>query len=304
MRKFIISDIHGNGNLYYSVMSYIENISIYDDVTLYINGDLIDRGIDSAEILLDLINKINNKNNPFKIVYLGGNHEQLMYEIYQKRRKGIYVSNYNDWYNNGGNITDQTIEDLLEKDEILKVVDFIGNLELYHKFNEKINNKNIVLVHASSPVDAKDNCHLKIKDDEANINYLLWTRINDPSIPFRCRIGYKDYFTIAGHTPNNSKYGYIYDKDENYLNIDGGSAMYVSGYFEYNHYPLIEIKDNYLKILTFNNNNEIIYGNYFKDFKSIPFTYEELDNERKFLNKDLKIKKLIKLPNNIVGYEE
>ena len=55
MRKYIISDIHGNGNLYYSVMSYIENISKIDDVVLYINGDLIDRGPNSSEILLDLI---------------------------------------------------------------------------------------------------------------------------------------------------------------------------------------------------------------------------------------------------------
>ena len=48
MRKFIISDIHGNGNLYYSVMSYLENISKCEDVTLYINGDLIDRGLESG----------------------------------------------------------------------------------------------------------------------------------------------------------------------------------------------------------------------------------------------------------------
>ena len=34
MRKFIISDIHGNGDLYYSVMSYLENISKEDEVTL------------------------------------------------------------------------------------------------------------------------------------------------------------------------------------------------------------------------------------------------------------------------------
>lgn len=32
MRKFVISDIHSNGNLYYSVISYIENTSKYDDV--------------------------------------------------------------------------------------------------------------------------------------------------------------------------------------------------------------------------------------------------------------------------------
>ena len=70
MRKFIISDIHGYGNLYYSVMGYLDNISKNEEIELYINGDLIDRGYESAEILLDVIKRI--KENKFKIVYLGG----------------------------------------------------------------------------------------------------------------------------------------------------------------------------------------------------------------------------------------
>ena len=86
MRKFIISDIHGNGNLYYSVMSYLENISKGEDVILYINGDLIDRGIESGEILLDVFERIKENNPHFKIIYLAGNHELMMYEVFEKRR--------------------------------------------------------------------------------------------------------------------------------------------------------------------------------------------------------------------------
>ena len=58
MRKFIVSDIHGLGNFYYSIMNYLDNINKEEDVTLYINGDVIDRGINSAEILLDLYRNI------------------------------------------------------------------------------------------------------------------------------------------------------------------------------------------------------------------------------------------------------
>ena len=65
MRNFVISDIHGNGNLYYSVMSHLENVSKMDEVTLFINGDLIDRGLDSGEILLDVIERIKNPDNSF-----------------------------------------------------------------------------------------------------------------------------------------------------------------------------------------------------------------------------------------------
>ena len=273
MRKFVISDIHGNGNLYYSVMSYLENISKCEDVTLYINGDLIDRGLESGEVLLDVIRRIKEENSHFKIIYLAGNHELMMHEVMEKHRKYIHVRDNNDWYNNGGWITDDSLWDILnDREEILKVASFIANLDVYYKFPEKMGGKNIVLVHASSPLEVKDECGMKTKDLNPFTAYYVWARKDDPYMPFRCRIGNKDYFSIVGHTPNKSKFGYYYDQHENYINIDGGCAPYVSGYFEYDHYPLVEVKDDYLKILTFNNNNEIIYGNYFKEGKRIPFS--------------------------------
>lgn len=290
MRNFAISDIHGNGNLYYSVISYIENISKYDDVTLYINGDLIDRGQESAEILIDLIRRIHDVNNPFKIEYLGGNHELLMYNVFEKRRANIEVPSYNDWYGNGGFVTDKGLENNLSKKQIDEIVDYIGNLKLYHKFKEEINGKKIVLVHACCPKEVKDECDLKICEKEKPIFYIVWTRKNDPFVPFKCRIGNKKYFSIVGHSANEEKYGYMYDKYENYLNIDGGSAMFVYGMSDFEHFPLVEINNEFLKILTFNNKNEIIYGNYLMNNKSILFSEEQLDFERSFLNKKLVLK--------------
>lgn len=304
MRKFIISDIHGNGNVYYSVMNYLDNINKKEDITLFINGDLIDRGIESAEILLDLKKRI--EDNFFKIVYLGGNHELLMYQIFDKRKKNITVSQYNDWYVNGGWVTDCRLKDILgyNKEKILEVADFISNLKIFHMFDEKILGKNIVLVHAACPTDIVYNSDICIKDNNSLVNYCVWTREIDPFIPFRCRIGNDNYFSIVGHTPNDNKYGYVYNERENYLNIDGGCSMYVRGEFSYDHVPLVEIKDNYLKILTFNNNNEIIFGNYFDGSKSILISDKELDDDRRYLNNNLLIKKLKRLEDNIIGYEE
>ena len=300
MRKYIVSDIHGNGNFYYSIMPYLNNISNKEDIILYINGDLIDRGLESGEILLDVIRRIKENNPQFKIIYLGGNHEDMMYKYYQEKIKGK-IDNFNIWYENGGYITDYALEDLLSDREILEVIDFIGNQDLYYLFKEKINQKNIVLSHSACPKNPKIKS-IKIKDNHDDINYLLWSRKNNFYLPNV--IGNKKYFTIVGHTPNNHPFGFIYDDKENFLNIDGGSSMYVSGLFQYDHYPLIEIKDNYLKILTFNNNNEIIYGNYFKDSKIIPFTEEELNEERKNLDSDLEPKKLIKLDDGVIGYHD
>lgn len=300
MRKFIISDIHGFGNLYYSVMGYLDRISETEEIELYINGDLIDRGLESASILLDIKKRI--AENKFKIVYLGGNHELLMYQEFENRKKGINHYN-NNWYLNGGNITDDGLYDILQsEDKILEVVDFISNLNIYHKFKEKIWHKEILLVHAASPFKVLDTCDMKIKDDNEEVLYTVWTRDTIPFTNIKANVGHNDFFTIIGHTPNNTKTGFSYNKKYNYLNIDGGAAYYVNGYFEYNHFPLVEVCNDYLKILTFNSNNEIIQGNYFYNHVFYRFAKKELIEENNLLDSNIKIKKLTINEDGIVGY--
>ena len=296
-----MSDIHGFGNVYYAMMNYLDNINKDEEIELYINGDLIDRGYESAEILLDIKKRI--EENKYKIVYLGGNHELMMHELFLDRKQGKYTY-FNNWYNNGGYITDDGLYDILKtKEKILEVVDFVSNLEIYHKFEEKINNKPIILVHAACPVNVKDNCPICIKDDNSEIYNCVWARKHNYFGLFKSKIGNEKYFTIIGHTPNNNALGYYYDAEDNTLNIDGGCASHVSGCFAYNHFPLVEVCDNYLKILTFNSNNEITHGNYFYDNKVIPYSKNELKIDQKYLNKDLKVKKLALNSDHIVYYK-
>lgn len=302
MRKFIISDIHGFGNVYYAMMKYLDNLNKEEDIELYINGDLIDHGYESAEILLDVIKRI--KENKFKITYLGGNHELMMHEVFEKRRKGMNVSPFEDWFNNGGYITDDGLAEILNYDnnKILEVADFVSNLKIYHLFEETINKKKILLIHAGAPIYAYKKCRLRVKDNNESVFWYVWARENYPNVLFRCRIGNDNNFTIVGHTPNNSPLGYNYHESGNYLNIDGGCAFYVSGHFNYNHFPLVEVCDGYLKILTFNSNNEIICANYFDGNKSFSYTKEEIEEARKYLDKDVKIKKLSLNFDGICGY--
>ena len=58
MKNFIVSDLHGNSNIYNSIIRYLENINKEDELNLYINGDLIDRGKDSAYMLIDIKDRI------------------------------------------------------------------------------------------------------------------------------------------------------------------------------------------------------------------------------------------------------
>ena len=291
MKKFIISDIHGNSNIYYSIMNYLENINKEEEVKLYINGDIIDRGEDSAEILLDLRERI-LQNKGIKIEYLGGNHELMMYQASLERRNGVWPV-YSDWFYNMGWVTAYALEELVTEQEENEIIKFISNLKIYHRFKETLDDKEIVLVHAKCPENPLYNCNLKVEDNTYEIEELLWTRKFYPRSLIKHKIGNDDYFTIIGHTPLNTATGYNYDEEENTLNIDGGCAPYVIGRNEFNHSPLVEIdsNNNRLKILTFNNNNEIIQGNYFVEKKSIPMDNIELDKNRKYINKKVKTKK-------------
>ena len=254
MRKFIVSDLHGNGEVYDSIMAYLENISLFDDVELFINGDLIDRGLDGYRMLEDVIERINGKGN-IKINYLGGNHELMMYQALKKRKPGKSVSHWSDWMLKGGWVIEGELdirEDGEEKCEEFK--HFLGNLKIYHKFNEMINGNNILLVHAKPPKEIYDECNIRIKDNNKKVENAVWTReeIREDLIFWLGKIigfnkiGKDGYLTIKGHTPVKNNKGFKYNQEQNFINIDGGCAGYAVGKFEYDHVPLVEVRDGNL----------------------------------------------------------
>ncbi len=303
MRKFIVSDLHGNGNVYNSIIGYLENINKDEPITLYINGDLIDRGIDSAVMLLDVIER--SKNGPFKIEYLAGNHEYLMYKSLNEWVKYNKFDPFDSWHEYGGWQTDYTLQDILgDSSKLIDVYNYISNLKLYHKFEEKICNKKIVLVHAACPPKVKDECDLRIKDENDAVIYSLFSRNEYNYFPSRIKKGSRKYFSIVGHTPNKNELGFVFNKKENILNIDGGSGYYVIGYFDQDHVPLVEIKNNELEILTFNNNNKIIFGNTFRDGNIIPMDETKLNHYRSYLDNSVKVKRLVKNEDDIVMYSD
>ena len=317
MRKFIVSDLHGNGEVYDSMMAYLENIALLDDVELYINGDLIDRGLDSYRMLCDVRDRILGKGN-IKIHYLGGNHELMMYQALCAKKPGKAINPWCDWMSNGGHIIEGVLDsskDGEEKCEEFK--EFLGTLKIYHLFDEKILNKPIVLVHARAPQKILKECPMTIADNNWNVFNAVWKRKSDGEeffffrvVPSFNRIGLDGYFTIIGHTPVNNRDGFYFDKRENVLNIDGGCAAYACEYFDYDHVPLVEVVGDALKILVFNHNNEIIQG-YYYDGTFYRLKEESVDKDRLLLDskfdniKEEKVK-LIKRHWNILkhGCEE
>ena len=291
MRNFIVSDLHGNENAYNSIIKFLENVNKDDELTLYINGDLIDRGEGSGYMLTDVIDRIKNKKG-FNIKYLAGNHELMMYQTSKQRKNGKWPDISNWYVQNGGLITLEEINKLpVEKVE--EIIEFISKLDIYYKFKEKISGKNIVLVHSKCPKKVKDICDIKIEDDNKKVYEALWTRCDNLDF-IKQKLGNRKYFTIIGHTPVLNERGYRYNSRYNYMNIDGGCAKYVQGDFDYNHIPLVEIEEdeNRLKILTFNNKNEIILGNYFIEGLNVKMEFNTLEKNRKYVDKSVKIKML------------
>ena len=291
MRKFVISDIHGNGDIYDTIMGYLDNISEVEEVELFINGDLIDRGLDSFRVLMDVVERINGNGN-IKIHYLGGNHEQLMYRALKVRLPGRSIDHLSDWMHNGGLIIEDELDAREDGEELCDYFrDFMGDLKIFHLFDERIKDKPILLVHAQAPTLETLGKDLRIKDGGNLVFDALWTRRERRSVSIfmpgdvigHNRIGSDDFFTIKGHTEVRNPFGFEIDTDENYINIDGCCASFATGNFKRDKVPLLEIKPNGIEITVFNHNNEIVYG-YFYDGELTRISEEELDCKRKYIN--------------------
>ena len=291
MRKFIISDIHGNGDIYDSIMGYLDNISESEEVHLFINGDLIDRGFDSFRVLMDVNDRINGKGN-VHIHYLGGNHEWMMYDALMKKKPGRCVDPWSEWVCNGGYFVEGELDCREDGEELCDYFrDFMGKLKIYHVFDETVEDKPMILVHTQAPWEVLEGKELRIKDNNLSVLKALWMSKDGRNsslfgigrIPDHNRVGLENHFTIIGHTPVAHENGFKINEKESYINIDGGCACYAVGMFTYDHIPLLEIENGGFRILVFNHNNEIEKGFVYHG-ELVRMSNEELEEKRKYIN--------------------
>ena len=145
---YVMSDLHG---CYDKYKKLLEIINFSKDDTLYILGDICDRGDKPMSIYLDIMNSDN-------IHAIKGNHEMMAIEALEKIMQSetdlndenaeIDLDTYlslSVWLDNGG---DTTIKDLdsLDLQEKLSVYNFIKNLPYYEKVT--VGDIEYTLVHA------------------------------------------------------------------------------------------------------------------------------------------------------------
>lgn len=202
---FVMSDIHGQ---YKKFMTMLDVIQFNSSDTLYILGDIIDRGPEN----LKMIKKVMETPNIEMII---GNHEDMMVNFYKYKSPYDYIM----WYENGGGMTD--IEFMkLDEEEQNKILKFFNDLPFEKEID--VNGQKFLLVHGNyvSPFFKSQ------YKPSAYRNMVIWNRMESIDR------GPDDKIVILGHTPTNhfsTEKPYKIYHQGNIINIDCGMARYAFG---------------------------------------------------------------------------
>lgn len=213
---YVMSDLHGCYELY---IKMLEKINFGKDDTLYILGDVIDRGHDGIKILLDMMKREN-------VVPLIGNHELMAYSVLKKFCVEITEDNYDKqidektydmygvWIYNSG---ETTLKEFMKlgREERAEVLDYLGEFDLCLEL-EAGGNK-FVLAHGGLENFSEDK-----ELSDYSLDEVVWARCN-----YNKRY-YKDKYLVTGHTPtaliDKAYRGKIFKK-HGHIAIDCGAVF-------------------------------------------------------------------------------
>jgi serine/threonine protein phosphatase 1 len=195
---YVMSDIHGE---YEKFLAMLEQIKFNNNDTLYILGDVVDRGSESIKCLQYIMHKPNIK-------MILGNHEEMMLRSLINGDRGYY----NCWMGNGGYNTLRKFDDL-SIDFQHKILDYLQQLPLTITISDF--EEDYILVHAGVNFD----------EDTQDRETVLWAR--DEFIYGNDR--FDGVTVIFGHTPTkymqNIKPYKIWNTGNGKIGIDCGACF-------------------------------------------------------------------------------
>ena len=216
MATYVMSDIHGQ---YDKFMDILKKIDLKDEDTLYVLGDVLDRGPHPIKVLLKLMEMPN-------AICITGNHEYmaveclsfLLTEVTDRALDELDVKtlgNLVTWQYNGAKSTIDEFREL-SREMQEEVIEFIKDFSIYEEVS--VNGQDYLMVHAGlgNFEPSKDIEDYSLKD-------IIWERAEYE------KKYYDDKIVITGHTPTqmiegNPNPGYIYKKN-NHMAIDCGSYL-------------------------------------------------------------------------------
>ena len=213
---YVISDIHGE---YEKYISMLQKINFRDSDTLYVLGDVVDRGERPVDILRDMM----ARSNVYPVI---GNHELMALELLEALSVEITEENYAShidsrlmasllqWQFNGGNTTIKQFQKL-HKDERESVLEYIGEFVSYELV--KAGTRKFLLVHAGLGNFSEDK-----ELDDYTLEELTCVRPDFDKRYFND----ENFFVVSGHTPTLAISGKpeIYKKQNN-ICIDCGATF-------------------------------------------------------------------------------
>ena len=216
MATYVISDIHGQ---YDKFIAMLDAINLRDSDTLYVLGDILDRGPHPIKVILKLMEMPN-------AICLVGNHEYMAAECLSFLVREVTdrsldeldyktLDNLVTWQYNGAKTTIDEFR-ALSAEMQAEVIDFIKDMSIYEELT--VGGKEYLLVHAGLGdfEPAKDILDYSLHD-------LVWKQAD------YSRKYFDDKIVITGHTPTqfikgNPKPGFIY-RNNNHLAIDCGAYL-------------------------------------------------------------------------------
>ena len=185
---YCISDIHGD---YAKYRRMLKKLRFCDCDTLYVLGDVVDRGPEPVKILLDMMKRPN-------VIPLLGNHEYMAAVCLRFLVKPVTeesIASLSDdaleslcnWQLQGGV---STLEEFrrLSPAKRGEVLEYLQEFILYEEIS--VNGRRYLLVHAG-PADFSPDRPL----EDYDLHEMLWTRLDYE------KVYYKDRVLVSGHTP-------------------------------------------------------------------------------------------------------
>ncbi len=186
---YVMSDIHGCKEEYFKALEMI-NLTEYD--TLYVLGDVVDRGPYGIEILQDMMMRAN-------VIPLIGNHDYMALMLLKKLTVQITEENaanhlsvddmngYLNWISDGGDTTVEAFRKLNSEAQE-DVLEYLEEFSLYEEV--EAGDKEFILVHAGlNPlVPGKDL-------DDYELHEMIF------EAPDYSKVYFDDKFLVTGHKP-------------------------------------------------------------------------------------------------------
>ncbi len=207
---YAVSDLHG---CYDKYIKLLERLNMTPNDSLYVLGDIVDRGSDGMKILPDLIKRKN-------IFSCRGNHDhyaQILLRSFAMPNDGCFADGLEEafglWLSDGGSTT---YDEFLKLDESNQhaVLNYLNSLPLFEKLT--VEGRSFFLAHTvpeKSRMLDFDNCRIS--------DFIM----GEPEYE---KVYFEDKIIVTGHTPTgfiDPEYTGRIWKGNNHIAIDCGAVF-------------------------------------------------------------------------------